>query len=267
MRSVQHLMDLRDRVAVVTGAAGFIGGAICDALAELNATVVLVDVDEERSARQAARLAERGSAATMCLAVNLAEQDSVASVAPRVRERFGRLDVLVNCAALVGSSELRGWAVDFRDQSADVFRMALDVNLVAPVFLVQSCLDLLRASGHASVINVSSIYGLVGPHQALYEGTSMGNPAAYAASKGALIQMTRWLATTLAPEVRVNAISPGGILRGQPDSFQQRYVERTPLKRMGREEDLKGAAAFLASDLSAYVTGHNLVVDGGWTAW
>ena len=95
----------------------------------------------------------------------------------------------------------------------------------------------------------------------------MGNPAGYAASKGGLIQLTRWLATVLAPDVRVNAIIPGGIWRNQPETFREQYVARTPLGRMGAEEDLKGAAAYLASDLSAYVTGQNLIVDGGWTAW
>ena len=95
----------------------------------------------------------------------------------------------------------------------------------------------------------------------------MANPAGYAASKGGLLQLTRYLATLLAPRVRVNAISPGGVWRDQPEAFHQRYLARTPLGRMATEEDLKGAIAYLASDLSAYVTGHNLVVDGGWTAW
>ncbi len=95
----------------------------------------------------------------------------------------------------------------------------------------------------------------------------MGNPAGYAASKGGLIQLTRWLATVLAPDVRVNAITPGGIWRDQPETFREQYVARTPLGRMGTEGDLKGAAAYLASNLSAYVTGQNLIVDGGWTAW
>ena len=95
----------------------------------------------------------------------------------------------------------------------------------------------------------------------------MGSPAAYAASKGGLLQLTRWLSTVLAPDVRVNSISPGGVARGQPESFVTRYVARTPLRRMATEEDFKGAIAYLASDLSAYVTGENIVVDGGWSAW
>ena len=108
---------------------------------------------------------------------------------------------------------------------------------------------------------------MVGPDLRIYEGTGMGNAAAYAASKGGLLQLTRWLATTLAPRVRVNAITPGGVWRQQPEAFRKRYIDRTPLGRMATEEDFKGAVAYLASDLSRYVTGQNLVVDGGWTAW
>jgi NAD(P)-dependent dehydrogenase (short-subunit alcohol dehydrogenase family) len=95
----------------------------------------------------------------------------------------------------------------------------------------------------------------------------LGSPAAYAASKGGLLQLTRWLATVLAPEIRVNAVSPGGVLRGQPEAFVRRYETRVPLGRMATEADLKGAVAYLASDAAAYVTGQNLLVDGGWTAW
>ena len=123
------------------------------------------------------------------------------------------------------------------------------------------------AAGRGAIINIGSIYGTVGPDFSLYEGTSMANPAAYGASKGGLAQLTRYLATALAPLVRVNTISPGGIARGQPASFVERYRSRTPLGRMGAEEDLKGAVAFLASDAAAYVTGQNLLVDGGWSAW
>lgn len=101
----------------------------------------------------------------------------------------------------------------------------------------------------------------------LYDGTSMGNPAAYAASKGGLIQSTRWLSTVLAPEIRVNCVSPGGIWRNQPESFVRGYEARTPMQRMGTEEDMMGAIAFLASDLSLYVTGQHIAVDGGWSAW
>ena len=126
---------------------------------------------------------------------------------------------------------------------------------------------LLKKSRGGSIINIASIYGSYGPDYQLYEGTSMGNPAAYAASKGGLLQLTRWLATTLAPNVRVNAISPGGVFRNQPENFVKRYVARTPLRRMATEEDFCGAISYLSSDLSRYVTGQNLAVDGGWGVW
>ena len=126
---------------------------------------------------------------------------------------------------------------------------------------------MLKAAEGASIINIASIYGMYGPDWRLYEGTSMGNPAAYGASKGGLIQLTRWLATTIAPSVRVNAISPGGVFRNQPEAFVQRYEAKTPLGRMATEDDFIGIIAFLASDLSKYVTGQNHLVDGGWGIW
>jgi NAD(P)-dependent dehydrogenase (short-subunit alcohol dehydrogenase family) len=126
---------------------------------------------------------------------------------------------------------------------------------------------MLKISQGASIINIASIYGMFGPDWRLYKGTELSNPAAYSASKGGLIQFTRWLATSIAPYVRVNSISPGGIFRNQPKAFVRRYEARTPLARMATEDDFRGVVAFLASDMSKYVTGQNLVVDGGWGVW
>ncbi len=267
MRAISSLSDLADRVALVTGGAGHVGGAICDALAELGANVVVLDLDHDACRSSADRLAETHGIRAEPIQIDLRDHEAIRGVPATVESMFGRLDVVVNTAALVGTSELKGWTVPFEEQGVDAWRLAQDINLLAPFALIQACAPLLRASGAASVINVSSIYGLIGPDYGIYGDTGMANPAAYAASKGGLVQLTRWLATTLAPNVRVNAISPGGILRGQPAGFIRRYETRTPLGRLGSEEDMKGAAAFLASDMSSYVTGHNLVIDGGWTAW
>lgn len=267
MRSLKALMSLQGRVALVTGAGGHLGAVIAEALAELGARIVLLDKNAGACRKLSARLKRMPGGEPLVLPVDLGDEESVRSVPSQVRKRFGRLDVLVNCAALVGTSELKGWAVPFPRQRSEAWRLALEINLTAPFVLTQACADLLAASRHGSVINVGSIYGVVGPDLGLYKGTPMGNPAAYAASKAGLLQLTRWLATVLAPRVRVNSITAGGILRGQPKKFQSRYMARTPMKRMATEEDFKGAAAYLASDLSAYVTGHNLVVDGGWIAW
>jgi NAD(P)-dependent dehydrogenase (short-subunit alcohol dehydrogenase family) len=140
------------------------------------------------------------------------------------------------------------------------------VNLASAFVLAQEAAPYLRSSRSGSIVLVSSIYGSVGPDPSLYEGTDMQNPVAYGASKGGLLQLMRYLANLLAPTVRVNSISPGGIQRGQAASFIDRYSRRVPLGRLATEDDLRGAFAYLSSDLSAYVTGHDLVVDGGWTA-
>jgi NAD(P)-dependent dehydrogenase (short-subunit alcohol dehydrogenase family) len=266
-RSLRELMSLEGRVALVTGGAGHIGRAIGHALAELGAQIAVVDISEARAAESASELNQRWSGAATEFACDLEQSDEVRDLPSRVRERFGRIDIIVNCAAFVGTSGLEGWAVPFEQQSDKTWRRALEVNLTAPFVLVQAAAGDLRASGHGSVVNISSIYGLSGPDWRLYEGTTLGNPAAYAASKGGLIQATRWLATTLAPHIRVNAVAPGGVFRDTPEPFLSRYTARTPLGRMAREEDFKGAVAYLASDLSAYVTGQCLAVDGGWTVW
>jgi NAD(P)-dependent dehydrogenase (short-subunit alcohol dehydrogenase family) len=267
MKQLRELMDLRGCVALITGGAGHIGSALCDALAELGAALVVLDSERENCLEVAARTHEKHNVATLPLVVDLSQEKEVRSVPEVVLSRFERLDILVNCAALVGTSSLKGWATPFSEQSSAAWRLALEVNLTAPFVLTQVCAEALAASGHGSVINIGSIYGMTGPDMSLYENTGMGNPAAYAASKGGLLQLTRWLATVLAPEVRVNAVTSGGVQRNQAEVFTERYVARTPLGRMATEEDLKGAVAYLASDLSAYVTGHNLVVDGGWTIW
>lgn len=266
-RSLRELMDLSGRVVLITGGAGYVAAEAAAAVAELGAAVFLADREGDKAEALAELLASRFDVATRAATVDLTDEEDVRALPGRAVQSLGGLNVIINAAALVSSMPLEGWAVPFEQQSLKTWREAVEVNLTSTFVLAQSAAPMLRQSESGSIINISSIYGMVGPDMSLYEGTKMGNPAAYAASKGGLLQVTRWLATVLAPRVRVNAIAPGGILRGQPEPFVTRYEERTPLGRMGREEDLKGAIAYLASDLSAYVTGHNLVVDGGWTSW
>jgi len=200
-------------------------------------------------------------------AVDLHDELETRQLIEQVVERCGGLDVLVHCAAYVGTTQVPGWGVPFDEQSVAAWDSALRVNLTAAFVLTQAARPHLARSGHGSVVFVSSIYGLIGPDWSLYQGTTMANPAAYGASKAGLRQLARYLSTAFAPEIRVNVLTPGGVWRGQPDSFVARYEARTPLGRMACEGDFKGAIAFLASDLSAYVTGQELVVDGGFTAW
>ncbi len=263
-RSIKDLMNLTGRVAVVTGGAGYLGREIGDTLAELGGAVVVVD--REGAKECATRIAKDFEVETLALDVDLVDESATRAIAGQVQERFGRCDILINNAAFVGTSNLTGWAVPFAEQSAATWREAMEVNLTAAFVLSQSMARLLAAQA-GSIVNIASIYGNLGPDWRRYEGTALGNPAAYAASKGGLIQLTRWLATTLAPRVRINVVSPGGIARGQPKAFVDQYNAQTPMRRMACEGDFKGVVAFLASDASAYMTGQNLLVDGGYSAW
>lgn len=266
MKTLKELVSLNGRVAFVTGAAGYIGRAISDGLAELGANLILVDRETDACRRVAHDLAARWSVKAAAWSLDLEELDAP-GLQSRTRGYFGKLDILVNCAAFVGTTNLEGWNEPFLGQSVETWRRAVEVNMTAPFILSQSLTPLLVESGHGSIINFASIYGMLGQIPSLYEGTEMNNAGAYAVAKGGLLQFTRWLATTLAPRVRVNAVTPGGVFRGQDERFVARYVERTPMRRMATEEDIKGAVAYLASDLSAYVTGQNITVDGGWSAW
>lgn len=265
--ALRQLMDMSGRVALITGGAGHIGAVMAEALAELGSAVIILDIDTTQCATVAASLSDRFKVDAVPCVTDLSDDAAIRHAAQLADDRFGRLDVLVNAAATVGSAELEGWVSPFDRQRLDVWRDALNINLTAPFALAQCCAPLLKDSGHGAIVNVASIYGLVGPDWRMYEKTPLGSPAAYSASKGGLLQLTRWLATTLAPDVRVNSITPGGVFRDTPEPFLSRYVSRVPLGRMADEQDFKGAIAYLSSDLSAYVTGQNLVVDGGWTAW
>jgi NAD(P)-dependent dehydrogenase (short-subunit alcohol dehydrogenase family) len=268
MRRLASLMDLSGRRALVTGAAGHLGLAICEALIEQGARVAVSDRRAAECRARAEALNRRwGRQASVPVQADLTDEAATRRLVREAVRRLGGLDILVHAAAYVNSRAAAGWAVPFPRQTVKAWDDALRVNLTSAFVMAQEARQALAASGRGSIVLVGSIYGVAGPDFRLYGRTRMQNPAAYGASKGGLLQLTRHLATLLAPRVRVNALSPGGVRRSQPAAFQRRYASRTPLGRLATEEDIKGAVAFLASDLSAYVTGQNVMVDGGWTAW
>lgn len=267
MKSLNQLRDLTGRVALITGGAGHIGRASAEALLELGATVGLMDLSSQGCDEAIADLSKTGPGKVFGVAADLADEAATRLAVKKVVEEKGRLDILVHSAGFVGTTVFPGWAVPFEEQALGAWDAALRVNLSSAFYLAQEGREALAASGRGSILFFGSIYGVVGPDMRLYESTTMANPAAYAASKGGLLQLARYLACVLAPSIRVNMISPGGVWRNQPEPFQERYVRRTPMGRMATEEDIKGAVAFFAGDLSAYVTGQHLLIDGGWTAW
>lgn len=267
MTTIKKLIDLKSRRALITGATGGLGRVMADTLAELGADLVLVDRPGADFQELIETLIQRWGIRIQSRHCDLEQLNQRTELIDWLNSASEGINIVINNAAFIGASELQGWSVPFEEQTIETWRRALEVNLTAVFHLCQGLTSMLRKAEGGCVINIASIYGEYGPDWRLYEGTEMSNPAAYGASKGGVIQFTRWLATTLAPHVRVNAISPGGIIRNQPEKFVQRYEAKTPLGRMATEEDFRGAVAYLASDLSQYVTGQNLTVDGGWGVW
>ena len=264
MSSLRQLSDMTNRVVLITGGAGHLGLAMAEALAEAGATIAIIDLDQTSIDQAIAHLTQLYGGKHFGLAMDLADALAISEVPGWLNQHYGKLDVLIHSASLVGTSGLKGWATSFKEQDLSTWKKALDVNMTSVFSLIQHCLPLLERSYSASIINISSIYGVAGQKMSMYSDMNYLTPAAYATSKGGLVQLTKYMATVL-PPIRVNCISPGGIERGQDERFQNRYKNMTPLGRMGCEEDFKGVCHFLASDLSKYVTGQNIIVDGGWS--
>jgi NAD(P)-dependent dehydrogenase (short-subunit alcohol dehydrogenase family) len=257
--------DLAGKNVLITGGYGFLGRALCTEFARQGANLIIMDKVEADNAFLDV-LRSQGIE-TEFIQVDFESQDSRIAAVSKMLSKYSRLDVLINNAAFVGTTAASGWAVPFTEQSIETWRKAIEVNLTTPFHLVQGLFELLEKSDDPVVVNLGSIYGSLGPDWEMYAGTSMGNPAAYAASKGGLIQLTRWLATTLGPKVRVNCVSPGGISRNQDEKFVKKYITRTPLSRMAVEDDVVHAILFLSTSSANYITGQNLEIDGGWSAW
>jgi len=267
MATLKELRDMSDRRVLITGGAGHLGRVMAETLAELGASVILLDRPGANFGSIQKDIFDQWSAHCLCLECDLESEKDRDHVIQEIKSDGKGLSCLINNAAFGGTTSLEGWVTPFEMQSLATWRRALEVNLTAPFHFSQAFTPELRAVKGGNIINITSIYGELGPDWRLYDETDMGNPAAYGASKGGLAQLTLWLSTTLAPDIRVNAISPGGVFRNQPETFVERYVERTPLKRMATEDDFRGIVAFLASEQSEYVSGQIISVDGGWNAW
>lgn len=254
-----NLFDLSGKVSVVTGGAGLIGERLCRSLADHGGTVVIVDTDVESGER----LADDVGATAYFRAFDVTDGKSVEEMVSAAADEFGSLDVLVNAAY----PRTDGYSGRYEDLELDDWRTNIDLHLTS-YFYASYCASrvMMDQDTGGSIVNLGSIYGVQGPDFTVYEGTGMTNSAEYAAIKGGIINLVRYMASYLGEHgVRVNAVSPGGVFDGQDETFVDRYEHRTPLGRMANPDDVAGPVVFLASDASAYVTGHNLVVDGGWT--
>jgi len=271
MNSIQELFDLTNRVAIVTGGAGFLGQQFCEALSEAGANVVVADLDQISASRVADVITSKEKSA-IGVEVDIRDPDSVQDLIDRTIETFGHLDILVNSAALDPKFEsLNEHQTTFEEFSLQDWKDALDVNLTGMFLVCQRSAKAMKESGKGSIINICSTYGISGPDQRLYQ--SLGEPRQYkpvyySVSKAGVLGLTKYIATYYeGTEIRCNALTPGGVERDHDQAFKEAYASRTVLGRMAYPHEMKGAVVFLASDASSYMTGTNLVVDGGWTAW
>jgi len=254
-----ELFQLRDKVALVSGGAGIVGKYLVRGLAEAGATVIVASrsfascevVAAEMQAEDLAVFAER---------CDFTSELEIKALRQRLLARYVHVDVLFNNAVARSGGELM-------DTKVEEWESVMALNSTGLFLSCQLFGEAMMERKSGSIVNVASIYGMVGPDFSLYEGTSVRNSVSYAYAKGGMINLTRYLASFLAPHgVRVNTLSPGGVLAGQPERFIENYNKRVPMGRLANGSDLQGAAVFLASDASAYITGQNIAVDGGWTA-
>jgi NAD(P)-dependent dehydrogenase (short-subunit alcohol dehydrogenase family) len=267
--------SLRGKVAVVTGALGLLGREHCLALAGAGASVVVTDVQGGPSEVFAETLLGRGAPAALGVGADITRRADVERLREQVLARFGEVHVLVNNAAIDDKFESAQAAAElsrFENYSLERWQRSLDVNVTGTFLCSQVIGGDMARRGRGSIVNVASTYGLVAPDQSIYRrpdgSQDFYKSAAYPTTKGAVLAFTQFLAAYWGERgVRVNALSPGGVENGQAPHFVANYARRTPLGRMARAHDYRGAVVFLASDASAYMTGANLVVDGGWTAW
>jgi 2-deoxy-D-gluconate 3-dehydrogenase len=273
---IQEKFDLTGRVAVVTGGAGLLGAEFCRTLAEAGASVAVVDLNASASQETADSLTKNGYRA-VAASTDITRPDSVQAMVDRVLSAFGRLDILVNSAALDPKFDpdamKKGIAPGaFEDYPLDQWNAALNVNLTGMFLVTQACVKpMLAQKKKGSIVNICSTYGLNGPDQRIYirDGERVAfKPVYYTVTKAGVLGFTKYLAAYYAgTDIRVNALTPGGVFNNHEEYFVKNYSAKTILGRMANRDEMNGALLFLASDASSYMTGNNVVVDGGWTAW
>ncbi len=274
--NIQQKFKLTGRVAVVTGGVGLLGAEFCKTLAEAGASVAVVDLNASASQGTADMLTKNGHNA-LAVPTDITHPDSVNAMVEKVLAEFGRLDILVNSAALDPKFDpdavKKGMAPGaFEDYPLDQWNAAMNVNLTGMFLVTQACVKPMIVQGKkGSVINICSTYGLNGPDQRIYvkDGQRVAfKPVYYTVTKAGVMGFTKYLAAYYAgTEIRVNALTPGGVFNNHEEYFVKNYSAKTIMGRMANKDEMNGALLFLASDASSYMTGNNVVVDGGWTAW
>jgi len=259
-KSMADLFSLKGQTALVTGAAGQLGRQMVSALLDAGANVALADVDPE-AAEKAAINFKAPSSRSLPVYMDTTSEASIEDARDKILKRFGKVDILVNNAGI-------GVFTPFETRSESEFTRVLDINVKGVFNCIRLFSRVMKKARHGSIINIGSVYGVVSADPRIYGRSGRNSSEVYAASKAGVIHMSRYFAVHLAPSgIRVNTISPGGVYNRQDPSFVKNYGKKTPMGRMAFDHEVRGALLYLASDASSYVTGHNLVVDGGFSIW
>jgi NAD(P)-dependent dehydrogenase (short-subunit alcohol dehydrogenase family) len=272
MTGFRKLFDLQGRTAVITGGSGILGRRFAEGLAEFGAKVALLDLDEQSVQSAASEIAARHAGPVKGYACDITQSETVRRVAQTVESDLGPVSILLNNAASK-TRDVDAFFAPVATFSAETWREIMSVNLDGMFNVAQVFGTLMAERGYGSIVQTASIYGLMAPDQRIYEGSeylgrAINTPAVYTASKAGVIGLTKHLASYWGAQgVRVNTLTPGGVESGQNDTFKQRYGARVPLGRMARADEMVGAVLFLVSDAASYVTGQNIAVDGGLSAW
>jgi NAD(P)-dependent dehydrogenase (short-subunit alcohol dehydrogenase family) len=269
MSKVEQVFDLHEKVVLVTGAAGLVGSDFCKTLAETGAKVAAADIQEQKISALVRNLQTQGFQ-VQDFTVDIADQNSVRNMVDQIVSCFGHLDVLVHCAALdpkFDRENQQRHTAEFENFPLELWQQAMDINLTGAFLCVREAARVMAEQKKGVMVLVSSIYGIVAPDQRIYQH-GLFKPPYYSVSKAGILGLMRYVASYYAGQnIRVNALSPGGIYNDHAEEFVREYSSHTILNRMANVSELEGALLFLASDASSYMTGANLVVDGGWTAW
>jgi NAD(P)-dependent dehydrogenase (short-subunit alcohol dehydrogenase family) len=271
--NIEKLFSLENKVIIVAGGAGQIGFSFCEVLSRAGARVVIFDLDSEMANHKISKLSTKEMNNKIdFFKVDVTNRLEIEKSLKLTFKKFKRIDSIVNSFHYKGNSRKldpdNNFFVDFENYPEEAWDKVHDVNLKGAFLLSQLTIPYFKKQNSGIIINISSTYGNVSPNPKIYGKSGINSPIAYATSKAAIINLTRYLAIHLAKyNVRVNCLSPGGVFNNQSSEFVKNYIEKTPIGRMAKAEDYQGAILFLLTDSSSYMTGANLIVDGGWTAW
>jgi NAD(P)-dependent dehydrogenase (short-subunit alcohol dehydrogenase family) len=262
-------LTVKNKKIIITGATGILGTVYAEGFSQQGADVAIVDLDEKLCQKRAREIGKKFGTRPLGIGCDITGKEAVKAMAQKVVAEYGCIDVLVNNAA----TKSENFFAPFEEFPLADWDKVMGVNVNGMFLCSQAVAREMEKRKTGNIINISSIYGIVAPDQRIYkgsfyEGRGIKTPLIYSTSKGAVVSLTRYLAAYLAPyNIRVNTVTPGGVFSGQNETFVKRYSERCPLGRMAKPEEIFSAVYFLASDASSYITGHNLVVDGGWSVW